>query len=366
MLELKKYGENVKDALCQTGGNANLSGHDQSPIQGRVIPSVGGFLIMTMRRNIQIFGSLNNESGLQAVGMGTPSTLQTCGLTGRRKRKKSGLALSSLIPNIIQRNIGVYSGGEVMCPQVLPGAIASVSRAPVGLGGSSSGGCNDTDLHLGNHSDDIKEISKSPFSTIYEEQHKTAVVSVDPNQKRVKITTPRISISRSRKGKGKQSVKRLGKSFNETAVGVTRVTPGTIAPRITMPVAIVNNLPATVATPTTQLHPPCSSSTSLASTISLSSSQSTSQGGNSAYPESRASPLRRDSSSSQAVEIVRGEGTAHGIGEAETSNLTEDIALMERTIGEVSTSNPSRVDHMGGSSDDMVHNYFMEKVRCLV
>ena len=126
-------------------------------------------------------------------------------------------------------------------------------------------------------------------------------------------------------------------------------------PKITMPVAIVNNLPA-----------PCSSSTSFASTISLSSSQSTSQGGNLAYPESRGSPLRRNSSSSQAVEIVRGEGTAHGIVEAETSNLTEDIGLMEGTISEVSTSNPSRVEHMGGSSDDMVYNNFMEKVRCLV
>ena len=95
-----------------------------------------------------------------------------------------------------------------LCALVQPGTIASVSRAPVGLGCLSSGGYNDADLHLGKYSDDIKEISKSPFSTIHEDQHKTAIVSMYPNQKRVKITTPYISVSHSRKGKGKQSVKR--------------------------------------------------------------------------------------------------------------------------------------------------------------
>ena len=496
------------------GGNANQTTHDKSPSRGRAMPSGGGSLIRAMRRNSQVPGSLdfNNESPLQAVVMGTPSVGQTGGLKCKRKGMKAGDALSALISSITQRKMGGHGGGGVVCPQVPPGATASVDGGAVGLG---PGGHDDTDPHIGKQkvvsADDSQERTSSPFSAIYVDRHKTAIALVDPNQKRPKRKTakvignephskkarllntvsgvqgstvaktsvgskadspgtvvmgkakeivndpaayvakiqeygsvaigafskststssstsvpssttisshllpnqrmevscvntslssspmetaatavtipsdkivssstfipPSISVStvaakpRSSSGgkrKKKGSEKNRGKSPHKNVVGAPKGTPGLITPKISIPAAVINNLAATIAAPTTQLHPSGSSSTSLTSTSSLSSSQPTGQGGNLAYPVSLGASTRHDSPSSRAAEVVRGEEAAQGIGEVGTSNLPEGIGLMEGTMVKVSNSFLARVNNLGGSSEDMGYNYFMEKVGLLV
>ena len=96
------------------------------------------------------------------------------------------------------------------------------------------------------------------------------------------------------------------------------------------------------------------------------SSQPTSQGDSLACSVSQETNTKQGSSRSQALKVVREESTAQGIGNAETSNFVEGRGLIESAMHKVTTSFLSRLDHFGGSSEDMGYNYFMEKVGLLV
>lgn len=205
------------------GGSGGRSRPDKSPSRGRAMPSGGRGLIGTISRNSQVSGSLdlNNESGLQAVVMGSPSISQSGGLKGKRKGAKAGDALSALISSLTKKKMGGQGGGGggtggggVVGPTVHPGTAASIEG---GAESVVSGGQDDAGKQKGGPAEESQEKTNSLFSSIYADRHKTAIALVDPNQKRPKRKTT--------KGVGNEPPSKKAR-LNNTASGVQVSTAG--------------------------------------------------------------------------------------------------------------------------------------------
>ena len=166
---------------------------DKSPNRGRAMPSGHGRSLIGAINRSQVPGTLdfNGEGGPQAVVMGSPST--TPKVKTRKGMKKAGDTLSALVSSLAQRKrvaemeMGGKAGG------LTPVHKGAVFRTP-GDEGGGAGGQNDAESGKQKGAvEDPKDKKNSPFSSIYEYRNKTAIALVDPNQKRAKRRTPKVT-----------------------------------------------------------------------------------------------------------------------------------------------------------------------------
>lgn len=161
---------------------SSIPQREKSPSsKGRAMPSGGRSLIGAINRNSQVPGSLdfNSESGPQVVGSPTVGGSKV----KRKPMMKAGAALSALVSSLTQRKRVAEMG-------VQSGLLTPVHQGAAVAGGGAGGGVPmqedvaEQAPGKAKSGEEAQDKTDSPFSSIYENQHKTAIALVDPNQKR--------------------------------------------------------------------------------------------------------------------------------------------------------------------------------------